>query len=265
MRHIFLHHVFFAILAGTATATAHLDIVSGTEATVGKSLYLVSIHSGTVVDGPKTRLCSGMLITPTVVLTAAHCLARWPLVAAIGSHFTSGTVGGERIAARLATRHPAYNSSTNDFDVGVLELTRPRRIRPVNISRALDIPVGTSATARGFGKTNATLGTDATVLMETTTQIQSPAHCGMNNATSKTVLCVDGKQGVVCGGDSGGPLTILDANNVELLIGITSWGSLGCNSYTGSARVAAARSFIQGFFNAADYNLPPLPLARQNG
>jgi secreted trypsin-like serine protease len=78
-------------------------IVSGTIVPAGQKTYTVGLRMSATSESE----CGGTLITPTHVLSAAHC-AGFATYVSIGSHFRSGSSDGERIAVKKETKHPKY-------------------------------------------------------------------------------------------------------------------------------------------------------------
>jgi secreted trypsin-like serine protease len=162
-----------ALALGVA-APAHA-IVGGQDASPGEYPYVAHI----TID--RAYSCTGTLVTPTHVVTAAHCtnvaaptqFAAVPLgqpgqlvELTIGAHKTptsyidagyNGESDGEEHVAKSVAVSPGYlGVQSHNNDVAVIELSRPSAKTPIKIAgpgeRSLWAP-GTLATIAGFGVT----------------------------------------------------------------------------------------------------------------
>ncbi|KAF0708997.1 hypothetical protein As57867_006119, partial [Aphanomyces stellatus] len=236
-----------------ATATAQLEIVGGKEAAKGQHLYVTSLRKPS--DG--SHACGGSLITPNIVLTAAHCMPLKPESVVIGSHYANETQTGEEIKVKQIVVHPKNNPSTDSNDFAILILERASKFPPVQVSFD-EVAPGTPTVVRGWGRTSQG-GTASNVLLEVGVDALANTQCAKLLApevVNEFMLCAGGKAGEdSCQGDSGGPL-IVEQNGSERLVGVVSWG-VGCaqaNKPGVYARLSAARSFIQPYLTT---NAPP--------
>ena len=150
-------------------------IINGVEARPNSWPWLVSIgvqyRSATGVWRNRTHICGGTLISPSHVLTAAHCVEQKiddrfvPLTAMnptlesffilrIGIHDIRLTRSNEQYRARRIYVHEKFISSTFENDIAVIQLDRsvPKTQRTSPICLPLrNAPSGKRVTVAGWG------------------------------------------------------------------------------------------------------------------
>jgi MYXO-CTERM domain-containing protein len=203
------------------------------------------------------NFCSGTLIAPDVVLTAAHCVAAmdenedygYPnLLVLVGYDLNSDTGITDYAEASSWAEHPSYNDNTLQNDIGIIELSS--RITsvdymPVNKDSISNRDIGDEYRYVGWGVTRDN-GSDSTKKR----YADLPAY----DYDSYFLYAYDPSDNQnVCSGDSGGAGFELDASgNVYELAAVNSFvaddDSTPCEGgYTGGTRVDRYISWIEGY------------------
>ncbi|MFY1826241.1 S1 family peptidase [Myxococcus fulvus] len=189
-------------------------------------------------------LCSGVVIAPDVVLTAAHCLG---LFGPEGAHevflgrelMPSPSDEGRFVRVARAVIHPSYEPKTHAYDVALLRLASPVHVPPAQLPSGNVIPrAGELVRAVGYGDTK---------------DVEEPA--GQRRQGTLRVTGVEpasfragASPGMSCVGDSGGPVLARDDTGRDVLVGITVSGDVACREEAVNVRVdALLADFIQPF------------------
>jgi Trypsin len=239
-------------------------IVGGSPTSIGQMPWQVAVaHAPGVApgNGYDRQFCGGSLVSPTLVVTAAHCLlddsGRFLPPAAFsaisGRTRLSSTEGRESRLANYylftdAQGQPLYDPRNDAWDVVLLELAESARGSPIKIAGPDEAELwstGRAAYVSGWGAT-AENGTYPDGLLSAEIAILRDGACtstfgaGFDVATS---FCAGTALGTrdTCSGDSGGPLVVPLATGGFRLAGDTSFGPEKCGSDFPSAygRLAA--------------------------
>ena len=207
--------------------------------------------------------CTGSVIAPAVILTAAHCTVDALKIPAIAGVARPGVIAASDTDTQRSWHvaellpHPGYDPVTlqNDVALVVLERSTGAPAMPVIAPWQDGLVVGGAAVdMAGWGKMAPGGISPTTELQEATVPLISNAACerGFESTelaalfTPASMLCAyDGPAGIgVCQGDSGGPLSLTVAGT-RTLIGVTSWVQMPCASGPSVYnRLSAFRSWI---------------------
>ncbi len=237
----------------SACVIVFLALAPSAQAMVGNAPPATGGVAGAVVTivGSRGNFCSGALIAPDVVLTAAHCVQP-------GADYKIVRYDAQRAPRLMPIRriaiHPQFTAAAiaqnrASADVAVLQLAEP-------IDQAATAPVGTPAepiaagriysvtgigvTRRGDGRSGGVVRTAS--LMSTS----QPGRLQIRLVDPATNNMRDGLG--ACTGDSGGPVTE-DQNGRAVIVGVVSWSTgpnnaAGCGGLTGLTPLTLYRNWI---------------------
>jgi secreted trypsin-like serine protease len=231
------------ILVALAASPAHAVVGGAPVATDDAARAVV------LVIGLRGNLCSGALIAPDIVLTAAHCVhGNKEMRVAVGS----GTGRRNLVPTRIAL-HPRY--APQDMarhrataDVALLQLAKPLDLPPLAVgvpsSVATERPhriVGSGVTRMDDG---ASIGMARSAAL-VTTGTPGPLQMRLFDPSTRNARPGLG----ACTGDSGGPVTE-QQNGRATIVGVMSWSTAannagGCGGLTGATPLTLYRAWIE--------------------
>jgi Trypsin len=278
--------VVLLLLVGATSAAAKApsapsaEVIGGTAAPAGSwdfAAYVVEHDSG----GYGT--CTGSVIAPNVVLTAAHCVLDDKTNKVLDPSaftITTGSLdlsdGGARqvSAVTQVAVGPGFNLQSLRPDEAILVLATPTTAPSISLATPADVALytpGASVVLAGWGLEKPKDRNTPSALQTSDTNLQSDRACKESAGGAFItflpgwMLCTAGG-GIACKGDSGGP--ILEAATPSpasladwRLIGTTSWGDDGCSYLSVAASELPLNGWIAQQVAAAAGTAPATPPA----
>jgi V8-like Glu-specific endopeptidase len=199
-------------------------------------------------DGNTGWWCTGTLISPTVFLTAGHCVEDATASTQFSVFFgtdQSKAQSGDWSPVKEFHHHPQYNTNNigAGYDCAVLILKNPSSTPPVPYSHtAVDNTfVNQPVRIVGYGNDDGQAGTGAGTKRQVSTLFDS---------FEDGIITVGEPTKTTCQGDSGGP-TLYKFNGVETVIGVTSFGAAGCGTASEKTRVDKCAAWLDGYTGAS--------------
>ena len=250
------------------------EVINGTAGSTSDYPWMVFL-----ADEFGEQYCGASLISPTWVLTAAHCFLNEAGNAVdIETGARSNVILGSDTVSPLASNaitgaigqiivHPSYqpdpdtSANKDDFDVALVELTASVTLTPVSLLAAgASLPADTEVKVMGWGTTAVNADNEsiepANSLLQAAQKIVASDSCLEIYVSGITgnMVCAGGLDASdttdTCQGDSGGPLVVAH-NGGFVQLGISSFGGTDTGPVCGDpaapgvyANVAALAAFI---------------------
>jgi secreted trypsin-like serine protease len=233
-----------SIVGGQPTA-AHSEIASHIVAILGSNIE-------------SDYLCTGVLIGPNLILTAAHCALDMQSGEAVFSTNLSTTSTKDRRPIERVVIQPRFPATLKRIQKQSEKNSAPTRIKnwgdlalvwftgnlptgysPVQIGDGNSLTDGQTVVLAGYGQVDGRAQTSAQGL----NQVEAPI---LKAKYSRSEFSLDqSNHKGVCHGDSGGP-AFIEQDNEILLMGITSRGSdATCERLSIFTRVSSFKAWIK--------------------
>ena len=240
--------ILLRIIAGLALLSvgpAYAIVGGGAPSTDGVARSVVTIV------GSRGNFCTGAVIAPKIVLTAAHCVQP-------GADYKIVDYGADKQPSlqdvKTVAIHPGFNMQTMlahraTADVALLQLDSPAKGKAPAVLGAPNIPIivgsrftiaGIGVTVRGDGKSGGAIRVAGLIATGKPGTLQIRLVDPVGQGTR------DGLG--ACTGDSGAPV-FEDKQSGPAIIGVVSWstgpnGSAGCGGLTGVTPLTLYRDWL---------------------
>jgi secreted trypsin-like serine protease len=209
--------------------------------------------------------CTGVLVHPKVVLTAAHCYQDINVVALDALNFQS-LQSAEIIGVRTVEVNPLWMQRIIGNDIAVLILRQDAGVNPIPIATEADLAGANTTTLVGFGNTDPAstrgFGTqrevkvDFTYLRRTPQDDLNAAEQALGFESDREFVAGGGGYDS-CNGDSGGPAYI-SVGDGRKVAGLTSRSTLGVTTPCGEGGIYTRVDTQLVFINKvlSDHDVP---------
>jgi trypsin len=229
-------------LPGTASASggAHASVIGGRPASVAQFPSLAYIEAGNERHG---FACTGTVVAPRVILTAAHCAEdvesggfTQPGEYAVATNIANPKQASAEDVFDVSAVHvfPSFDPGVIHGDAAVLILSRPTSAPPLALAGPEDAALyegGAAVTVAGWGLTRAQNRQAPANLRSATMAIQKPTTCQRKTrgyykefspAVQLCLLSPPANKSGTCFGDSGGPAIGQRADGTPVELGVIS-------------------------------------------
>lgn len=197
-------------------------------------------------------LCTGVVVSPHVVLTAGHCVPDGVTMKAYGGANLIAAGVNDFLPATATFAHPSFDASNpqHGYDLGAVVLRDPYDAAaplPMNRTALVIAELGSAVRVIGYGVSNATTQQGAGQ--------RRTAMVGLDGFNGLFLSLGDNTHGT-CNGDSGGP-ALMRLFGREFIIGVTSFGPVPCNGVSTDTRLDTLIEFVDGVVAMVDPSSSP--------
>ncbi len=209
-------------------------VVGGVAASEADHKWQVGLLRSSIPDDYYALYCSGSLVGPNIVLSAAHCLLNLEpseISVLVGASKLDGS--GVRVGVEKIELNPAYDINKLDADIARVTLKEDVTAPAIRVASEADetreFKANNSLSVSGWGVFDTQLDQKSSQLLETSVPFQPRKLCNSaesyDNMITPNMFCA----GYLAGGsdactfDSGGPITV-GTGKKRKLIGIVSFG-----------------------------------------
>ena len=195
--------------------------------------------------GDKAGFCTALVLSPRILLTAAHCLR--PL-SDMAVHYRDAEGAPVIIPVDAAIAHPLYRADAIQaralsIDLALIRTARPLppRFTAASIADGGPPPVGARAIVSGYGAAREGDWSSGGRLRSVTLAVREPASTVLIWAAEPS-----GRAAGACSGDSGAPIWSADGSTA---IAIVAWAQAphgrGCGGLTQGPLLAPLKGWIE--------------------
>jgi hypothetical protein len=211
-------------LSGMAGMTS-IGIFNGAECSVTTTpVVKLNMRSS---NGTGVGSCSGTLVTPRAVLTAAHCLDEDVATVRVWL----GETGTLEYTAQSFVFYPGFVFNQSGFDVGVVLLGEDLPRTPAALLSSRSAKIGETAIIAGFGRTE---NSEIASLRAGSTTVAAIGRY------IETLFAPPSSS--ICSGDSGGPIFVSEGG---------AWTVAGISSATTGSACNVGTNYYEAVINEA--------------
>jgi len=250
----------YADAACGRSMASQIRVVGGKNAQEGAWPWMAGIYRH--LYGQWGNHCGGALISPTWILTAAHCFDQVTSPSQYGEYkIVLGDTDRTQYTGREQSfsivemiLHKGWNDKTFDNDIALLRIDRPALlnsyVKTVCLPSKNDEPtIGKECYVTGWG-IDGVPGKNPIVLQQAVLPIITNSYCQIAQrfpTITKNMLCAGhgaSERQMACHGDSGGPFVCKQPSGNWVIQGVVSFGPASCSSSSGMSVFARVTEYL---------------------